>query len=319
VKTKIIVVSVLLFLFVIFTGGCLQIMEELSSITSPSLKDGVADGTVNYWAVIVGIEDYEDESIKDLLYTIDDAKDMREVLVSYSNWNIENIQLLTEGNASKSGIKSAINNMVGLAGEDDVCLFFFSGHGSRIPDDDGDEGKGDRYDEVICPYDTTKELVNVISDDELGTLLSACPGDIIVILDTCMSGGFAKGVEGSVKTVPNPRVPKDAIAKKHFGEGLVEHLKQRPISRDLNKTGYVVLMACGERDSAYEYDTLENGVFTFFVVEGLWGPADANSDENVSAEESFNYAEPLVFKYFRPAHQRPELWDGYEGDLMLVI
>ena len=134
-----------------------------------------------------------------------------------------------------------------------------------------------------------------------------------------MSGGFAtKGAEGTIKTVPNPQVPKDAIAKKHFGEGLVEHLKQ-PISRDLNKTSYVVLMACGEGDSAYEYEDLVNGVFTYYIVEGLWGLADANSNIEVSAEESFNYADPLVLQYHRPAHQNPELWDGYEGDLALVI
>ena len=200
-----------------------------------------------------------------------------------------------------------------------VCLFFFSGHGSRIPDEDGDEGKKDRYDEVICPYDTTAEIGNVISDDELGDWLSACSGNVVVILDTCMSGGFVKGVEGTIKTVPNPRVSKDAIAKKHFGEGLVGHLKQKPISRDLNQAGYVVLMACGEGDYAYEYDALENGVFTYYVVGGLSGPADVNSNNEVSAEESFNYADPLVFKYYRPAHQRPELWDGYNGELPMAI
>jgi len=204
-----------------------------------------------------------------------------------------------------------------LADADDVCLFFFSGHGSNIPDDDVDEA--DTFDEVICPWDTTEELGNVISDDELGTWLSACPDNIVVILDTCMSGGFAtKGAEGTIKTVPNPQVPKDAIAKKHFGEGLVEHLKQRPVSRDLNETGYVVLMACEEDKSAYESRRLKNGVFTYYIVEGLWGPADADSDNNVSAEEDFYYADPLVRQY-KPTNQYPQLYDGYDGELPLVI
>jgi uncharacterized caspase-like protein/uncharacterized protein YegJ (DUF2314 family) len=326
-KIKVIIVIILLFLFVIFTGGCLQFMEELGSITSPSLKVEGVDGVVNYWAVIVGIEDYE--SMTDLSYTIDDAEDMRDVLLSYGNWNDSNIQFLTDVDASKSGIYVAIENMAKNknADADDVYLFFFSGHGSNIPDDDGDEV--DSYDEVICPYDatyiTTEDLKKleketVISDDELGTWLSACSGNIVVILDTCMSGGFAtKGAEGTIKTVPNPQVPKDAIAKKHFGEGLVEHLKQRPISRDLNETGYVVLMACEEDKSAYESRRLKNGVFTYYIVEGLWGPADTDSDNNVSAEEDFSYADPLVRQY-KPTNQDPQLWDGYyEGDLMLVI
>lgn len=316
-KIKIILLSIILIFIVVFNCGCLQFMEELGSITSPSLEvDRGGDGTVTYRAVIVGIEDYQ--SMTDLSYTIDDAEDMRNVLLAYTNWNDSNIQFLTDVDASKGEIESAISTMATLEDADDVCLFFFSGHGSRIPDDDGDEGKGDRYDEVICPYDTTGELENVISDDELGGWLEECKGNIVVILDTCMSGGFTKGIKGTVKAVPNPQVSKDAIAKKYFGEGLTEHLKQRPISKDLNQVGYVVLMACGERDSAYEYDLLENGVFTYYIVKGLWGLADEDGGKNVSAEEDFYYAEPLVFKYFRPAHQRPELWDGYEGDLMLV-
>ncbi|MBU1428403.1 carboxypeptidase regulatory-like domain-containing protein, partial [bacterium] len=163
---------------------------------------------------------------------------------------------------------------------------------------------------------------NVISDDELGDWLAECKGNVAVILDTCMSGGFTKGIEEIVKSVPNPQVPKDAIAKKHFGEGLVEHLKQRPISRDLNQVGYVVLMACEEDKSAYESRRLKNGVFTYYIVEGLWGPADADNDNSVSAEEDFYYADPLVSQY-KPTNQAPQLYDGYGGDteeeLLLVI
>jgi len=205
------------------------------------------------------------------------------------------------------------------ADADDVCLFFFSGHGSNIPDEEGGD-EVDRYDEVICPWDTTAEIGNVISDDELGDWLAECKGNVAVILDTCMSGGFTKGIEEIVKSVPNPQVPKDAIAKKHFGEGLVEHLKQRPISRDLNQVGYVVLMACEEDKSAYESRRLENGVFTYYIVEGLWGPADEIniSDDKISAEEAFYYADPLVRQY-KPTNQDPQIWDGYGGELPLVI
>jgi hypothetical protein len=316
-KVKLIIISIILLLVVVFACGCI-FLEKMSTITSPSLEvDRGGDGEVNYWAVIVGIEDYE--SINDLSYTVDDAEDMQTVLLSYDNWDMENIQFLTDDKASWLGVQNAIDEMATSSDSNDVCLFFFSGHGSRIPDEDGDEGKSDHYDEVICPYDTTGYLENVISDDELGGWLSTCPGNVVVILDTCMSGGFVKGVEGTIKTVPNPRVSKDAIAKKHFGEGLVERLKQRPISRDLNQAGYVVLMACKESKSAYESPILGNGVFTYYIVEGLWGPANANSDNKVTAEEDFYYADPLVLKH-KPMNQDPQLWDGYyEGDLPLVI
>ena len=316
-RVKLIIISIILLLVMVFACGCI-FLEKMSTITSPSLK--VNDvGSVTYRAVIVGIEDYE--SINDLSYTVDDAEDMQTVLLSYDNWDMENIQFLTNDKASWLGVQNAIDEMATSSDSNDVCLFFFSGHGSRIPDEDGDEGKSDHYDEVICPYDTTGYLENVISDDELGGWLSTCPGNVVVILDTCMSGGFVKGVEGTIKTVPNPRVSKDAIAKKHFGEGLVERLKQRPISRDLDQPGYVVLMACEEDKFAYESRRLKNGVFTYYIVEGLWGPADEIdiSDDKISAEEAFYYADPLVLKY-KPTNQDPQIWDGYyEGDLMLLI
>ena len=314
-KVKLIIISIILLLVMVFACGCI-FLEKMSTITSPSLEVDRGD-SVDYWAVIVGIEDYE--SINDLSYTVDDAEDMQTVLLSYDNWDMENIQFLTNDKASWLGVQNAIDEMATSSDSNDVCLFFFSGHGSRIPDEDGDEGKSDHYDEVICPYDTTGYLENVISDDELGGWLSTCPGNVVVILDTCMSGGFVKGVEGTIKTVPNPRVSKDAIAKKHFGEGLIERLKQRPISRDLNQAGYVVLMACKESKSAYESPILGNGVFTYYIEEGLWGPANANSDNKVTAEEDFYYADPLVLKH-KPMNQDPQLWDGYyEGDLPLVI
>jgi len=313
-KIKLIIISIVLLLAIVFASGCI-FLEKMSSITSPSLEvDRGGDGEVNYWAVIVGIEDYE--SINDLSYTVDDAEDMRNVLVSYENWDIENILLLTDSNASKSGINTAIAIMASGSDADDVCLFFFSGHGSRIPDEGSDEV--DCYDEVICPYDTTGQLENVISDDDLGTWLSDCDGDVVVILDTCYSGGFVKGTEGTIKTVPNPRVSKDAIPRRHFVEGLIEHLKQKPISRDLNQVGYVVLMACEEDKYSYESRRLKNGVFTYYIVEGLWGPADTNIDNNVSAEEDFYYADLLVRKY-KPTNQYPQLWDDYGGELPLVI
>ena len=309
-KVKLIIISIILLLVMVFACGCI-FLEKMSTITSPSLK--VNDvGSVTYRAVIVGIEDYE--SISDLSYTVDDAEDMRDVLVSYGNWDIE---LLTNEMASKTSIFTAIKDMASKSKLSDVCLFFFSGHGSRI------EGgyEEDYYDEAICPWDTTAEIGSVISDDELGEWLGYCNGNVVVILDTCYSGGFAEGTEGTIKTVPNPRVSKNAIARRHFVEGLVEHLKQRPISRDLNKTGYVVLMACEEDKFAYESRRLKNGVFTYYIVEGLWGPADEIyiSDDKISAEEAFYYADPLVLKY-KPTNQDPQIWDGYyEGDLMLLI
>ena len=48
----------------------------------------------NSWAVIVGIDEYTGEGLKELHYAVNDAEDIRKVLIEYHNINSENITLL---------------------------------------------------------------------------------------------------------------------------------------------------------------------------------------------------------------------------------
>ncbi len=86
-------------------------------------------------------------------------------------------------------------------------------------------------------------------------------------------------------------------------------------SRDLDKTGYVVSTACDEDELAWGHPAVENGIFTYFLVQGLLGPADINSDDKISAEEAFAYASPLVLA---TGYETPQIWDGIEGEVTVV-
>ena len=83
----------------------------------------------------------------------------------------------------------------------------------------------------------------------------------------------------------------------------------------------MALTACdyNETSAAYGYP-LWNGVFTYYLNEGLGGPADVNGN-GVSAEEAFAYAEPRVRDYVL-AHsgiaQDPQMWDGIPGEVILT-
>ena len=49
--------------------------------------------------------------------------------------------------------------MANILRPNDVFLFSWCGPGTQVPDVDGDERQwdpNDKYDEVICPYDTNK-------------------------------------------------------------------------------------------------------------------------------------------------------------------
>jgi ABC-type oligopeptide transport system substrate-binding subunit len=94
----------------------------------------VSANGVEYWAVIAGVSDYADPSIPDLSYSDDDANDIYDSLLNYDNWEANNIMLLIDSDATKANIHGAIDWMKTNADDNDICLFFFSGHGGWSED-----------------------------------------------------------------------------------------------------------------------------------------------------------------------------------------
>ena len=163
----------------------------------------------------------------------------------------------------------------------DEVVFFYSGHGARgLRADDDPEV----IDEGIVPYECTSE--SIIWDGELASMFSDFDTKrIIFIFDCCYAGGMT----------------------------------------DLEAEGRIVVMATTEDRFAYESSTLENGVFTYYFVEKgmLQGRADVYDHDrdgdlpepdDVTIEEAFDYAKPLVEE---TAPQTPTISDSFENDLLL--
>ena len=293
--------------------------------------------TVRYWAVICGVANYK--VISDLNYTDDDALDFAAALEQYAGWqDPDQIEVLIDAAASKNGIREAIQRMGAKAGPGDVCLFFFSGHGMQVVDNSGDESDGDGIDEAICAWDTQvkgRTVSNVITDDEISAWLAALPadGEVVAIFDTCFSGGMADGAKGaSLKSVRNPNLPPQAKATRHFGDGLARRLAARGAgaadagAKDVGGANAVVLMACEEGGLSYETPSLQNGIFSYYLVEGLGGPAMAaptgNEDDLLSAEEEFDYASPKTMAYATEVlrvTQVPQLFDGNDAAETVIV
>jgi len=254
-----------------------------------------------YWAVIAGVSNYL--YIGDLNYCDDDAQDIYNRLIG-KGWQATNIRLLKDSQATKATIQSDINWIAANASSQDICLFFFSGHGGYwydlLPYDEADG-----YDEYICPADSlTSSWANDIRDDELDAWMSPISAKKVVILDTCNSGGFVKSAKGLEKTELD--IPPTALV-----DGFV---------KDINKTGFVVLMACNDTESSWDVGALQNGLFTYYLDQALSGSADVNGN-GVSAEEAFAYAAPLTQYYsqaFLGKVQNPQLWDGISGEVILT-
>jgi len=69
----------------------------------------------NWNAVCVGINDYPWTS-KDREYLAESAAHVKQHLIDYQQWNVNNIALLTDGDASESNIQTATTSMPTSAG-----------------------------------------------------------------------------------------------------------------------------------------------------------------------------------------------------------
>ena len=101
-------------------------------------------------ALLIGINRYKIPG-SDLRGCVNDVKNMHEVLTRYYGFGAGDITTLLDLAATTNAMKTAISRLVSGGRKGDVLLLHYSGHGSNVPDADGDEA--DKRDEILCPTD----------------------------------------------------------------------------------------------------------------------------------------------------------------------
>ena len=270
----------------LFLGILLSLF--IGAVVSPS-ADTI---DVEYYAVVIGVEKYEFLNFT-AHYIDEDAIRMYNKLIG-NNWEEDHVRLLLNENATKNGIKDAIDWLDSMEDEDDIVLFYFSGHGWEIPSEERENGYAH-----IVPYDALDWHYSegVITDKELDSWLDELESNhVVVILDSCYSGRMFSICE------------KDRVVLTAGGRFLL-----CPVS---------------------ESDELKSGIFTYFLLEGFNGSADKNNDGWISAEEVFHYARMPTFKFsfwkqfpfvrFNPYFyvippQLPYIYDKCSGEVLSLI
>lgn len=146
-------------------------------------------------AFLVGINKYPGAALRGC---VPDIVAMRKRLTDQFDVPLLKTQVLLDGQATKAAI---LRGLQWLARQNaDVAYFIFSGHGSRVPDTDGDEarqGSGTKYDQAIVPVDYQR--AGFIIDDELGANYATFPAStrLIVHLDSCFSAKSERGLLGT--------------------------------------------------------------------------------------------------------------------------
>jgi metacaspase-1 len=111
-------------------------------------------------AVLIGINRYQVPG-SDLRGCVNDVKNLGHALTMYYGFSAQDITSLTDLQATKKAMQSTIKKLITGGKKGDVLLLHYSGHGSNVPDDNGDEA--DHRDEILCPTDLDWD--DPLSDD----------------------------------------------------------------------------------------------------------------------------------------------------------
>ncbi|HEX8395119.1 MAG TPA: caspase family protein [Longimicrobium sp.] len=237
---------------------------------------------------MIGINAYP--HVRPLRGCVNDARAMRALLVDRFGFPDSNVRLLLDADATREGILAEMDALVERAGEDDVVVMFYAGHGSQMTDRENDEPDG--MDETIVAFDSGRgEHPNRdITDDEIHAklvLLGRKTPHVTLIFDSCHSGTIARDAFGDM----GRSIPADERPPEELPPSLVDPLLAQGGHRGIGPSGwlpigptYLLMAGCRSDQSAYEHTVREggeevvHGAFTYFLAREL---ADAHPGKHV--------------------------------------
>ena len=165
-------------------------------------------------ALLVGINNYQADFVRDLNGTQNDVSAMHALLVNRYGFNPENVTVLRDSEATHAAIVAAIRTRLTEPSRDgDIAVFYFSGHGSQMIDVNDDESDG--WDETLVAADSRMPGIFDVSDDELNAAFAALAArtpNITIMLDSCHSGTAVRDVATARRIPADTRTPPSAQA-----------------------------------------------------------------------------------------------------------
>ncbi len=259
-----------------------------SSFSNNTLRTGEA----KLWILLVGINDYVDDSLPYLRYPAVDCQGLGEAF-----------ELATEGFPNKEVIvhhdntpqpptlevvRASLQRIVSQSKATDSILLYFSGHGMLEPS---------HQEAVLCMRDTRK-------DDLLGTglrmqelvhkLSQSSAVQQLLFLDTCHSG--------DMRLVGGGRARDAVSAPVNATPEMVNILRQRAAQ----SKGFCALLSCDQGQQSWEFPELGHGVFTYFLMQGLRGEA-ADSHGVIEADGLYKYVYRQTLQYIDKMNQQLRL------------
>lgn len=239
----------------------------------------------NLYALLVGINNYPDPN-HCLEGCVNDITAIEEYLNERFDKQEYQLHLLKlkDEQATRKAVINGFRNHLRQAGQDDVVLFYYSGHGSQeqAPKEFW-HLEPDRLDETLVCYDSRTENGWDLADKELALLIAEVAENkphITIVLDCCHSGSGTKDPMEKVKerrldTDKRKRPLDSFIFKLEDLEQLLD-FRDRDPEKHPNPTGWkipycrhVLLAACRDYETAKEYLSKQRGYFSYFLMDTL--------------------------------------------------
>jgi hypothetical protein len=252
------------------------------------------------WAVVVGIGQFQSSAIPSLRYTGKDARDFAKVLTDpeVGRFKPENVQTLTDKDATLVNIRKAIGSIRDKAQADDLVMLYISSHGSPRTIDPRGISYVLVHDSDITGADTIyatglamTEIVNTLNRDIRAERL-------ILVLDTCFSGAAAPGAKALI--------PVSAVGLDSFSGAFSQ----------FQAAGWAALAASKGDQKSWESEELQQGYFTYYLIEAL-----KESHGAATVQELYTTVQGKVSGRVRQdkgQEQTPVMSSGSEGSKLVL-
>ncbi|MDR0327765.1 MAG: caspase family protein [Planctomycetaceae bacterium] len=250
------------------TPDSTQVATNTAHKTDPVVKlRGGTDDEPDKFALLIGINRYGKLKESEWLDGChNDIAELKSVIIDRFMFDHNNVITLLDEQATAAGIREQMQHLSkkiqsrSQEAKPAQVLFYFSGHGSRVPDSAGEDGFGSS----LVVYDSEQQGSGVdIPSAELNKFSHEICADgkaeLLIVLDSCHSGGGARGItkfRGLTRSNERP-----AIVDPHAPK-----LPPRTLPE-----GLVFLSACQshQKEPEYEVDGKMYGLFTYHLTQLL--------------------------------------------------
>jgi uncharacterized caspase-like protein len=239
-------------------------------------------------AIVVGVNEYD--HLDPLRFTDDDSREMIQVLEKYGRFSsIEYYGDEKDDIDQIAGTPTKVNieNAVSLAADDiregyfTTLLLYFSARGYQHDGKVYMATKGTKTDDLENTAINLSEILESLKD-----LKDMENVKIMFFLDIGRSNP-----DGGDE--PDPKNPN----------------KLSSWDDVINSNGVSILYSTTNTAYSYETGSLQNGVYTYYLVEGLSGAADEDSNGFISLDEISNYVDEMVNQWSTEAYKQDPMLD----------